>query len=158
MTLQYPPPSIVDNFIQPIQGIPRLSTNLSPHQRGRLCIKSFPERPKTVSIQFLQGKSKTLSVPTPSEGVKTPRVQLVSSLVFIQENIKDIPVGGRLVVCKTVGRKVLTLFKWISSDRAIGFPSETPKLSCPGIGHRESKQRRQPRLLQTKNKETAGDV
>ena len=47
-------------------------------------------------IANLPERLKTLSASTPSEGVKTLRVQLVKVLIYIQENIKDIPVGGRL--------------------------------------------------------------
>ena len=38
----------------------------------------------------------TLSKNTPPEGVKTPSVQLGKVPLYIQENIKDLPVGGRL--------------------------------------------------------------
>ena len=43
-------------------------------------------------------EDKTLGVQTPPEGVKTLCVQLIKSSVFIQENIKDLPVGDRLTV------------------------------------------------------------
>ena len=53
-----------------------------PHvQSGSTCL---PERPKTLSIQ------------TPPEGAKTPCVQLSKASIYTQENIKDLPVGGRL--------------------------------------------------------------
>ena len=53
-----------------------------PHvQSGSTCL---PERPKTLSTQ------------TPPEGAKTPCVQLSKASIYTQENIKDLPVGGRL--------------------------------------------------------------
>ena len=70
-SLESPPlPTILVYIFQPIQGIPWISTNNSPHQKGRLWESSAfkKERSKTLTVQFLPERSKTLCVQTPPEG------------------------------------------------------------------------------------------
>ena len=56
----------------------------------------YTERAKTLDTKSLPERAKTLSSSTPQEGVKTPCIQLVKVPVSIQENVKDLPVRGRL--------------------------------------------------------------
>ena len=57
-------------------------------------LKTPPEGARTLCLQSLPVRAKTLRFHSPPEGEKTPCAQLRN--VFIQENIKDLPVGGRL--------------------------------------------------------------
>ena len=58
--------------------------------------RPYSERAKTLDLNSLPERAKTLSSITPHEGVKTPCVQLVMIPVSTQENIKGLPLGGRL--------------------------------------------------------------
>ena len=94
-TLQSPPPLNPGQPLSTHSGHHWENNSYEPQKQFPLN-RPYTERAKTLDTKSLPERAKTLSSSTPQEGVKTPCVQLVKVSVSTQENIKDLPVGGRL--------------------------------------------------------------
>ena len=94
-TLQSPPPLNPGQPLSTHSGHHWENNSYEPQKQFPLN-RPYTERAKTLDTKSLPERAKTLSSSTPQEGVKTPCVQLVKVSVSSQENIKDLPVGGRL--------------------------------------------------------------
>ena len=97
---------------------------LTPQQGADFVFKVLSREVKDSEGSIPTREVKDSECATPSEGVKTTVSQ---ALVFIQENIKDLLVGGRLK---------WFVKQWEEKALAIGYPLETTQ-SCPGSLHNQ---------------------